>query len=86
MKPIFTLSQAATFLVCLISSIDAVVDSLQVTVIHLPVLHQLEKSFLGQGKILTCLGSAKIHGDLQSCTQLGDLALRLEWHEEGSVW
>lgn len=43
MKPIFILSQAATFLVCLASSIDVVVDSLQVTVIHLPVLHHLNK-------------------------------------------
>lgn len=43
MKPVFTLSQAATFLVCLVSSIDVVVDSLQVIVIHLPVLHHLNK-------------------------------------------
>lgn len=43
MKPIFTLSQAATFLVCLVSSTDVVADSLQVTVIHLPMLHHLNK-------------------------------------------
>lgn len=43
MKPIFTLSQAATFVVCLVSSTDIAADSLQVTVIHLPVLHHLNK-------------------------------------------
>lgn len=43
MKPVFTPSQAATFLVCLVSSTDVVVDSLQVIVIHLPVLHHLNK-------------------------------------------
>lgn len=43
MKPVLSLSQAATFLVCLVSSTDVVADSLQVTVIHLPVLHHLNK-------------------------------------------
>lgn len=89
MKPFFILSQAATFLVCLASSIDVVVDSLQVTVIHLPVLHHLNKVIeiipgVQQDSHLS--GSAKMHGDLLSCTQPGDLVLRLELHQEGSVW